>query len=136
MYAQIDPNTYKKHFKNVTTQVTKTTLQTLIEFKDFIVSKGIVSVAIGLIIASQINVLTKSLSQGMIDPIISKGLSIVTKDLSSIVVSIFSVDFKVGMIISDVINLLFVIIFVFMIWKLSNYVYNKYDKKISLKKYV
>ena len=132
MYAQIDPKTYKKQFKDVTQTVVKTTFDTLNEFKDFIISKGIISVAIGLIVASQINVLTKSLSQGIIDPIISKGLSVVTKDLSNIVITIFSVDFKVGMIISDIINLLFVVIFVFLIWKLSNFVYKKYEKKIAL----
>jgi large-conductance mechanosensitive channel len=131
MYAQINPQTYKKQIKDATTKVVKSTFDTLIEFKNFIVSRGIVSVAIGLIIASQVNVLTKSMSQGIIDPIISKFLTIVTKDLSAIVITIFSVDFKIGMIVSDLINLLFVVIFVFLIWKLTNYVYTKYEKKIT-----
>jgi large-conductance mechanosensitive channel len=130
MYAQIDPTTYKKQFKNVSTKVTLTALETFNEFKNFIVSKGIITVAIGLIIASQINILTKSFSQGLIDPLITKGLSNVTKDLSSVVITIFSMDFKVGAIISDTINLIFVIILLFIIWKISDVIYSKYNKKV------
>lgn len=130
MYAKIDPTTYKKQFKNVSTKVTLTALETFNEFKNFIVSKGIITVAIGLIIASQINILTKSFSQGLIDPLITKGLSNVTKDLSSVVITIFSMDFKVGAIISDTINLIFVITLLFIIWKISDVIYSKYNKKV------
>ena len=130
MYATINPDIYKKKFKDVQETVKKTTLDTLREFKDFIVSKCIISIAIGLLLASQITILTKSVSQGLIDPIISKGLTVVTKDLNEVAIPVFSMNFKIGQIISDMINLLFVIVVVFMIWKLTNFVYTKYGSNI------
>jgi len=134
MYANIDYNSYKNDIKKVGINVTKSTFDVIDEFKEFIVSRGIFSIAIGLLLATQISILSKSLSQGLIDPIVSNSLSHVTKDLTKVVVTIYNMEFKIGLIISDLINLLCIIIIIFIIWKLTIFVYNKYDKKQDLKK--
>ena len=129
MYSYLDYKSYKNNIKEVGDKVSKSTVEILKEFKDFIISKNIISLAIGLVLATQINTLSKSFSQGLVDPIINRGLTHITKDLNKFDVNVLSMQFKIGMIFSDLINLLCVIIIIFVIWKLSLFIYKKYNQE-------
>ena len=89
------------------------------DFYTFIFEKNIISTGIGIIIATNISSLTNMFTEVIISPII-KGLSGGnTKNLESLSFTIFGIEFKIGLLLKNLIDFLCIIIVVFYIWKLS-----------------
>jgi large-conductance mechanosensitive channel len=94
------------------------------EFIDFINERQVISIGLGLIIASQLAILTQTITTSLINPIVNKILGDNTKQLSELTINIFGIEIFVGKIISQFINLLLILILLFYIWKILK----KYEK--------
>jgi large-conductance mechanosensitive channel len=87
-------------------------------FVKFMSKQDIINVAIGLIIASQLTNLSILLTDQFFTPIINK-ITGQDKKLSDYKVTIFTIEFKVGLIIMNIINILLLILFLYIIYTLS-----------------
>ncbi len=85
----------------------------------FLFEKNIIQTMIGLIIASQISKFTSVLSDVIISPVIQLISFGQFSKLEDFKIYLFGVEFKVGLLIITLVNLLLVLIVVYYIWKLS-----------------
>lgn len=89
------------------------------EIINFLLEKNLVQTAIGLIVASQISKLTNTLTDVIVDPIVQFLTFGKTKQLEDYKIKIYKIDFKIGLLIANIINIIIVLIIIFYIWKLS-----------------
>lgn len=85
----------------------------------FIVSRNVLTTAIGIMMATQISSLTTVLSEAIITPILNTILGNKVKDLEKYELTIFSIKFKVGLLISKLISFFLIVFVIYNIWKLS-----------------
>ena len=85
----------------------------------FIVSRNVLTTAIGIMMATQISALTTVVSEAIITPILNAILGTKVKDLEKYEIIIFSIKFKVGLLISKLISFFLIVFVIYNIWKLS-----------------
>lgn len=85
----------------------------------FLFEKNIVQMAIGLLIASEVGSITKVLTETIISPIINKVLINRKGKLEDFKYYILGIEFKIGLLIIQIIKASLVLIIVYFIWKLS-----------------
>lgn len=85
----------------------------------FIVSRNVLTTAIGIMMATQISTLTTVLSEAIITPILNTILGNKVKDLEKYEFTIFSIKFKIGLLISKLISFFLIVFVIYNIWKLS-----------------
>jgi large-conductance mechanosensitive channel len=84
----------------------------------FIIDRGIVQLAIGMIIATQVTTLCPIIIDSLIAPILSFLLNNPeNKKLQDYTVTVLGVKFKIGNLIIGFINFIVVILFVFYFWR-------------------
>ena len=91
------------------------------DFLQFIFKQNVIQIGIGLLIATQLSILTKLMSDEFFGPIIQKFINNKDKKLEDYKVSVFGIEFKVGLFILNFINFIFVIIFIYFLYKLTQY---------------
>jgi large-conductance mechanosensitive channel len=91
----------------------------LVGVMTFLFEKKLIQTAIGLIIATQIGKFTNVLSEVIISPI----MQIITfgqvKKLEDFKINIFGIEFKLGLLIINLLDFVFVVIIVYYIWRIS-----------------
>lgn len=97
------------------------------EFKDFIARGNVIDMAVGIIVGAAFTSIVKSLVTYLINPLI--GLFIGKIDLSNIIFTVGSAQFKVGAFLNAVINFLIISFVVFLLVKAINRFRKKDDKK-------
>jgi large-conductance mechanosensitive channel len=85
----------------------------------FIVSRNVLTTAIGIMMATQISALTTVVSEAIITPILNGILGTKVKDLEKYEITIFSIKLKVGLLISKLISFFLIVFVIYNIWKLS-----------------
>jgi large-conductance mechanosensitive channel len=85
----------------------------------FIISRNVLTTAIGIMMATQISSLTTVLSEAIITPILNTILGNKVKDLEKYELTIFSIKFKIGLLISKLISFFLIVFVIYNIWKLS-----------------
>ncbi len=85
----------------------------------FLFEKNIIQTMIGLLIASQISKFTSVLSDVIISPIIQLISFGQFSKLEDFKIYLFGVEFKIGLLIITLVNVLLVFIIIYYIWKLS-----------------
>ena len=85
----------------------------------FIVSRNVLTTAIGIMMATQISSLTTVVSEAIITPILNTILGNKVKDLEKYEITIFSIKFKIGLLISKLISFFLIVFVIYNIWKLS-----------------
>lgn len=85
----------------------------------FLFEKNIIQTMVGLIIASQVSKVTNVLSDVIISPTIQVISFGEFSKLEDFKIHLFGVEFKIGLLIITLVNLLIVLIIVYYIWKLS-----------------
>ena len=85
----------------------------------FIVSRNVLTTAIGIMMATQISALTTVVSEAIITPILNGILGTKVKDLEKYEITIFSIKFKIGLLISKLISFFLIVFVIYNIWKLS-----------------
>ena len=86
---------------------------------NFLISRNVLTTAIGIMMATQISSLTTTLSEAIITPILNALLGTKVKDLETYEFTIFSIKFKFGLLISKLISFSLVVFVIYNIWKLS-----------------
>lgn len=89
------------------------------EFKEFIARGNVMDMAVGIIVGSAFTTIVKDLVTYLINPLI--GLFIGKIDLSSIVFTVGTAQFKVGSFLNAVINFLIISFVVFLLVKGINH---------------
>jgi large-conductance mechanosensitive channel len=91
----------------------------LVGVMTFLFEKKLIQTAIGLIIATQIGKFTNVLNEVIISPI----MQIITfgqvKKLEDFKINIFGIEFKLGLLIINLLDFVFVVIIVYYIWRIS-----------------
>ena len=85
----------------------------------FIVSRNVLTTAIGIMMATQISSLTTVVSEAIITPILNTILGNKVKDLEKYEITIFSIKLKIGLLISKLISFFLIVFVIYNIWKLS-----------------
>jgi large-conductance mechanosensitive channel len=85
----------------------------------FIVSRNVLTTAIGIMMATQISALTTVVSEAIITPILNGILGTKVIDLEKYEITIFSIKLKVGLLISKLISFFLIVFVIYNIWKLS-----------------
>lgn len=91
------------------------------DFLQFIFKQNVIQIGIGLIIATQLSILTRLMSDEFFGPIIQKFINNKDEKLEDYKVTVFGVEFKVGLFILNFINFVFIIIFIYFLYKLTQY---------------
>lgn len=97
------------------------------EFKDFIARGNVVDMAVGIIIGSAFTAIVTSLVNNLINPLI--GIFLGKIDLSNMVLTVGSAQFKYGLFLNSVINFLIIAFVVFLMVKAINKFRKKEEKK-------
>lgn len=97
------------------------------EFKDFIAHGNVVDMAVGIIIGSAFTAIVTSLVNNLINPLI--GIFLGKIDLSNMVLTVGSAQFKYGLFLNSVINFLIIAFVVFLMVKAINKFRKKEEKK-------
>ena len=97
------------------------------EFKDFIARGNVVDMAVGIIIGSAFTAIVTSLVNNLINPLI--GIFLGKIDLSNMVLTVGSAQFKYGLFLNSVINFLIISFVVFLMVKAINKFRKKEEKK-------
>ena len=93
--------------------------ETFDDLINFLISRNVLTTAIGIMMATQISSLTTTLSEAIITPILNALLGTKVKDLETYEFTIFTIKFKVGLLISKLISFSLVVFVIYNIWKLS-----------------
>jgi len=91
------------------------------DFLQFIFKQNVIQIGIGLIIATQLSILTRLMSDEFFGPIIQKFINNKDEKLEDYKVSVFGIEFKVGLFILNFINFIFIIVFIYFLYKLTQY---------------
>ena len=86
---------------------------------NFIISRNVLTTAIGIMMATQISSLTTTISEAIITPLLNGLLGNKVKDLETYEFTILSIKFKLGLLLSKLISFTLVIFVIYNIWKLS-----------------
>ena len=86
---------------------------------NFLISRNVLTTAIGIMMATQISSLTTTLSEAIITPLLNGLLGNKVADLETYEFTIFSIKFKFGLLISKLISFSLVVFVIYNIWKLS-----------------
>lgn len=97
------------------------------EFKDFIARGNVVDMAVGIIIGSAFTAIVTSLVNNLINPLI--GIFLGKIDLSNMVLTVGSAQFKYGLFLNSVINFLIIAFVVFLMVKAINKFRKNEEKK-------
>lgn len=97
------------------------------EFKDFIARGNVVDMAVGIIIGSAFTAIVTSLVNNLINPLI--GIFLGKINLSNMVLTVGSAQFKYGLFLNSVINFLIIAFVVFLMVKAINKFRKKEEKK-------
>lgn len=97
------------------------------EFKEFIARGNVIDMAVGIIVGAAFTSIVKSLVDNLINPLI--GLFIGKIDLSNLIWTVGSAQFKYGSFLNSVINFLIISFIVFLIVKVINRFRNKKDEE-------
>lgn len=89
------------------------------DFITFLVERKIIEMSIGFILATQINKITTIIMELFINPIINRLSFGKTKKLRDLELDLFEMNFKIGIILENIINLFIILIIIFYIWKLT-----------------
>ena len=109
---------------STTDAVTNILKDNSIGFLKFLVDKHIFKTAIGVLISTQLSTLTNTLTTFLISPITEKITNGQSKNLVDWTVTIFSIEFKIGLMLQSLINFLLILIVIYYLWKfmdLQNY---------------
>ena len=93
--------------------------ETFDDLINFLISRNVLTTAIGIMMATQISALTTTLSEAIITPILNALLGTKVKDLETYEFTILSIKFKLGLLISKLISFTLVVFVIYNIWKLS-----------------
>jgi large-conductance mechanosensitive channel len=85
----------------------------------FLIEKNIIQMGIGLLLAAQVGHITKMLQDVIISPIVNRLTFGHVKKLEDLKHEMFGIEFKTGSLLVTLINLIFVIVLVYYIWKLT-----------------
>jgi large-conductance mechanosensitive channel len=99
-------------------------------FLAFLLDRNILSVGIGLIIATQLSKISNSFIESIVSPIINKVIGSNTDTLKEYRIEIFGIKFEIGNLLINIINLIFIIFLIYFIWRFSFI----FDKKIGEQK--
>jgi large-conductance mechanosensitive channel len=91
----------------------------LVGIMTFLFEKKLIQTAIGLIIATQIGKFTNVLTGVIISPIMQVVSFGQVKKLEDFKIEIFGIEFKLGLLIINLLDFVFVVIIVYYIWKIS-----------------
>ena len=89
------------------------------DFIRFLLNKNIIYMAIGILISNQVVILTKTITDSIIGPILKK-ISFAQNELNNMKYNRLGIEFKMGQIISNLITFFMVLTIVFYIWNLTN----------------
>jgi len=89
-----------------------------IDFLNFLLDKNIIQTCVGILISGQIIILTTTLTDTIINPILKK-LSFSNDNFKNIKYNRFGIEFEIGKFISNLLSFIIVASVVFYIWKLS-----------------
>jgi large-conductance mechanosensitive channel len=104
-----------------------------VDFIRFLVERNVFHIGIGILISSQLSILTSSLTEIIVSPIASKMSGGQAKYVKDWKVTILGIEFKLGLLISTFLNFLFILFVIFNIWRIIdlknyNFVYNLIKK--------
>jgi len=109
---------------NTASTVTDVIKTNSVGFLKFLVDRGIFQTAVAVLISNQLSVLTNALTIFIISPITKKISGGASKSLSEWTITIFTIEFKIGLLIQTLINFLLILFVIYHIWKivdLQNY---------------
>lgn len=90
------------------------------DFIHFLVDKKVITIGIGLILASQISVLVNNITTSMINPIIHRFIQKnQTEKLEQLKVEVYGIEFEAGKLISGVINFIFILFALYLIYRIE-----------------
>ena len=112
-------NITHEKFNNIANIILDIIKEQLAGLLKFLFDKNIIQVGIGLIIATNINKMTNLITDHLIYPIINKFISSNLNGLEEHKSYVFGMEFKTGIIITNFINFILIIIVVYYLWKLS-----------------
>ncbi|MFC6171703.1 large-conductance mechanosensitive channel protein MscL [Loigolactobacillus jiayinensis] len=85
------------------------------EFRDFILRGNVMDLAVAVIVGGAFTTIVKSLTTNLINPLLA--LFVGKVDLSGIVLTLGSAQFKVGSFLNDVINFIIIAFVIFLLLK-------------------
>ena len=103
-------------------------LNILNDFINFLKSRNIINAGIAFVIAIQINKLFTDIINLIVNPIASK---MINEELSKKEYIVFGIDFKTGQLFLSFLNFIFIMIFVYYIFKLTEDAPNFFNKIYS-----
>jgi large-conductance mechanosensitive channel len=90
------------------------------DFINFLVDKKVITIGIGLILASQLSGLVNNITSLVINPILHKFIKKDhTEKLEQVKVKWLGIEFELGKLISAFINFIFILLFLYLIYKLE-----------------
>ena len=90
-------------------------------FLKFLFNKNIIQTGIGIIVASQIGKITNMFVDTILNPIIERVTRGSIKSHEDLVITVFDVKIKIGIIISHLINFMLITYIIYNIWRISQY---------------
>lgn len=85
----------------------------------FLFDRNIIQMAIGIIIASQVTRITNLIMEVLINPIVNRITLGNIKKVEDIKFTFFDLELKIGLILYNIVNFIFIVIMIYYIWKLS-----------------
>ena len=88
------------------------------DFIIFLLDKRVMNLAIGILISGQVVILTTTITNSIINPILQK-LSFTKYEFDKIKYNRLGIEFKIGQIITNLITFFMVLTIVFLVWNFS-----------------
>lgn len=90
------------------------------DFIHFLVDKKVITIGIGLILASQLSVFVSNITTSIINPVIHKFIQKdQTEKLEQMKVEIYGIQFELGKLISSIINFIFILFALYLIYRIE-----------------
>ena len=88
-------------------------------FLGFLLDRNILSVGIGLIVATQVNKITTIFVESVISPILNRIMGSNSDKFKDYRVEVFGVKFELGNLITQFINMILTLFIIYLIWRVS-----------------
>ena len=88
-------------------------------FLGFLLDRNILSVGIGLIVATQVNKITTMFVESVISPILNRIMGTNTDKFKDYRVEVFGIKFELGNLIIQFINMILTLFIIYLIWRIS-----------------
>ena len=88
-------------------------------FLKFLFERNIVQIGIGIVIASNVTRLTNLIVELIFNPIIQRITFGSIKNIENWTITYFDITIKIGVVLSNIINFIFIVLLIYFVWKLS-----------------